>query len=63
MTSMWTEIRTIINQHPDNGDLLLSVIDKNGTLFYVNAEMRRVLDTRNGLKTSSICSIMYHLTV
>jgi len=51
MTSMCTEIRTIINQHPDNGDLLLSVIDKNGTLFYVNAEMRRVLDTRNGLKT------------
>lgn len=51
MTSMWNEIRTIISQHDNTGDLLLSVIDKNGTLYYVNAEMRKVLDSPNGLKS------------
>ena len=45
MKSMWTEIRNIINQHQDNGGLLLSVIDKSGNLYYVNPEMRKVLES------------------
>ncbi|MCW3118456.1 MAG: hypothetical protein JWM28_2538, partial [Chitinophagaceae bacterium] len=60
MTSMWNEIRTIISQHDNTGDLLLSVIDKNGTLYYVNAEMRKVLDSPNGLK--SIVNLFDHVS-
>ncbi|MES1215495.1 MAG: hypothetical protein ABUT20_08260 [Bacteroidota bacterium] len=62
MMSLWTEIRTIISQHRNSGDLMFSVIDKNGNLYYVNAEMRKVLENHSDKKRLKIFLIMYRQT-
>ena len=48
MTSLWPEIKNIISQYPSPEDLLFTVIDKNGVLYYVNGAMRHLLDYQNG---------------
>jgi len=44
MANLWNQVRTIINNYGKSKDILLSLIDKEGNLYSINTEMRRVLD-------------------
>ncbi|MEJ0101547.1 MAG: PAS domain-containing protein [Bacteroidota bacterium] len=50
MANLWNEVRTIINNYGKSKDILLSLIDKEGNLYSINTEMRRVLDLSNADK-------------
>jgi PAS domain S-box-containing protein len=59
MASLWNKVRTVLNLYRIGKDSLISLVDRDGNLYSMNAEMRRLLNlTAADKKKSTIFELL-----